>query len=195
MKKILFLPLAIVFSISILFTSCLNNDDDNKVDEGWKAYQTSLFQKVTTDVTNYDTLVSQSANGFIMWQNSSVITNSDLLQKTSVQGYPVFTDSVVVRYEGWYYDMSNKIQIFDSTENPSLSNASNPNKVERQFAVSSVVDGFSTALQKMTVGQEKLIVIPQQLGYKSSATSYIPAYTTLYFRIKLINIVPMKSHS
>ena len=60
----------------------------------------------------------------------------------------------------------------------------------RSFRVSGTVDGFATMLQHMKVGEQVEVCIPQRLGYGATAQTSIPAYTTLWFRIKLLKIIP-----
>lgn len=197
MNKKIYTLFAFVLFGSLLLSSCLNDDDDNNIDQTWYDYQNNLFQEVAKDVS-YTELKSESGNGSVYWRPSSMITDSDIIsERISPQGTPNFTDTVLVRYEGWYLDINGEKKIFDSTENPSLSNSLNPNKVEVKLTLNvdangfQLTDGFSTLLQDMTVGEERQVVIPQQLGYGSSAQTYIPAYTTLYFDVKLFKIISL----
>lgn len=189
MKKNTYTFFAVIVAISSLLMSC-TDDNNTKIDEAWKSFQEAEFQKAAKN-PEFTEVISQTGNGSIYWQNSDVITNSDLTTRITTSGTPEFTDTVSVRYEGWYFDQDNKKYIFDSTEGPTSVSNTNPNKVPRKYAVNAVVEGWTTALQRMHEGEEKLVVIPQQLGYGSSATTSIPAYTTLWFRIKLVKIIPM----
>lgn len=193
-KKIYALFALMLLGTTMFITSC-SNDDDDDTDQNWITFQDAEFQKVATNTAQYTKLKSQSDNGYVYWQPSTVITDSDVSSRITAQGTPEFTDTVVIRYEGWYVDQQGKKYIFDSTESPSLSNTSNPNKTPVQFAVNGLIDGFSTLLQDMKVQDERLVVIPQQLGYGSSKTSYIPAYTTLWFRVKLVKIIPLNGRN
>jgi FKBP-type peptidyl-prolyl cis-trans isomerase FklB len=49
-----------------------------------------------------------------------------------------------------------------------------------------VVDGFSTALQNMHIGDRWLVYIPYTLGYGTTDSGTIPAYSTLVFDITLL---------
>lgn len=195
-KNILYILFAVIFSGTSLFFSSCSNDDDNNTTEAWKTNQDEQFQKVAKN-TEYTEVVSETGNGSIYWQNSTVMTDSDLTStRITTSGTPEFTDTVSIRYEGWYYDLDGTTKyVFDSTEGPTNVSNTNPNKVPRKYAVNGVIDGWTTALQRMKIGDEKLIVIPQQLGYGSTAQTNIPAYTTLWFRIKLVNIIPMNGRS
>jgi peptidylprolyl isomerase/FKBP-type peptidyl-prolyl cis-trans isomerase FklB len=76
--------------------------------------------------------------------------------------------------------VTNKV-IFDST--------TNRNDVPSIFTVSGVVDGFSTALQHMQVGDKWEVWIPARLGYGERSQSNIPGFTTLVFEIELLEIL------
>ena len=75
--------------------------------------------------------------------------------------------------------IQNKV-IFDTTENT---------KIPRTFNVNGVVDGFSTALQRMQVGDKWEVWMPWKLAYGESGNSTIKGYTTLVFEIELVSIV------
>ena len=202
-KKIDYLFLFLCLGlISFSFASCTSDNDDDKIDEEWKAYQDAEFKKVAADPAFHE-LKSQANNGSVYWQESTVITDSDLsTSRISPQGTPNFTDTVVLRYEGWFFDLKGKKFVFDSTENPTTVSNTVPNKRPVQFGIdktptstggtSSIIDGWKTVLQDMTTGEERLVCIPQELGYGASISGYIPAYTTLWFRIKLLEIKSMK---
>ena len=170
--------------ISFSLSSC-GSDDDNGIDEVWKAYQDTEFNKVAIDPAFHE-LKSETNSGSVYWKVSTVITNSDLF--TSAQRYPELTDTVVVRYEGWYFDMNGKKNIFDTTENPATGATVKP----AQFVVNQLIIGWTMLLQDMTVGEEREVCIPQQLGYGYWNVGGIPAYTTLWFRIKLLDIKSKK---
>jgi peptidylprolyl isomerase/FKBP-type peptidyl-prolyl cis-trans isomerase FklB len=52
-----------------------------------------------------------------------------------------------------------------------------------------LIDGFSTALQHMEVGDKWEVWIPWQLGYGAIGQREIKAYSTLVFEIELVDIV------
>jgi FKBP-type peptidyl-prolyl cis-trans isomerases 1 len=222
-KKLFFLPI-FFFALCLGVTSCLNNDDDDDVviDEEWKALNEKRFNDINRN--EYSVLTSESGGGNIYWKESDVITKSDIKSnlKIAVDGKPEFTDTVLVRYEGWYFDKNGKEIIFDSTEGVSVkselaynygaSAAKDPNKTPVQMPVNGItdaskpnqklIDGWVTLLMDMKEGEEREVVIPHQLGYGSNGYTYqptssspifttIPAYTTLWFRLKVLKIIPM----
>ena len=55
----------------------------------------------------------------------------------------------------------------------------------RAFAVSNLVEGYSTALMHMHVNDRWVVYIPQELGYGSAAATLLPSYSTLIFDLQL----------
>ena len=51
--------------------------------------------------------------------------------------------------------------------------------------VNGTVEGFMTAVQYMVKGDDWDVYIPQQLGYKGTASDVIPAYSTLLYRLRI----------
>ena len=75
----------------------------------------------------------------------------------------------------------NKV-VFDST--------ADRNNIPGKFIVGSdLIDGFSTALQHMEVGDKWEVWIPWQLGYGAVGRGDIKGYSTLVFEIELLEIV------
>lgn len=168
--------------LSFVFVSC--GDDEDEIDYAWKALNENAYDAISRN-QGYNELKSASQNGSVYWRESDVLTNDTLISlKTTSRGTPEYTDSVSVRYEGWFYQTDGTKYTFDTTEK-------DYNKTPREFAVNGVVDGWSTVLQDMVEGEEREVVIPWKLGYGSSGSSSIPGYTTLYFNVKLIKILPM----
>ena len=97
---------------------------------------------------------------------------------------PMLTDSVEVHYVGrllpsttytggYEFDRSFPEPFDPATATPA------------KFSVKGVVKGFATALMNMHRGDRWKVYIPYQLGYGSTATTNIPAFSTLIFDIRL----------
>lgn len=150
----------------VLATSCDKNE--NVIDEAWKIENEEAFDKQIFN-PEYTKITSQSQNGFILYK---------VIEKGNGTVSPLFNDSVKVNYKG---ELING-KVFDS----------NWDQKPAQFKVDGLVDGFSTALQHMKVGDVWEVWIPQKLGYGSTAKSDIPAYSTLIFTIDLKEILGNK---
>ncbi|KUL20098.1 MAG: Peptidyl-prolyl cis-trans isomerase [Proteiniphilum sp. 51_7] len=180
MKIKQFRPLLILTGMFFLAASC---DNTETFDDRWKLENEAQFANIAAN-PEYSKLNSQSGKGFIMYK--------ELEQGNGAT--PYFTDKVKVLYTGWYKNnwsepdtytddkgniIHNKV-IFDTTSN---------NNIARTFAVNGIVDGFSTALQHMQVGDKWEVWIPWKLGYGESGSGTIKGYTTLVFEIELVDIV------
>jgi len=179
--KRLNLPIFLLMCVVILLSSC---DETETFDDKWKLDNEAQFAAIAAN-SAYTKLNSQSGNGFIMFKEN----------ESGEGATPYSTDQVKVLYTGWYKNswskpdrytddkgniIYNKI-IFDST--------SNRNDIPSTFAVNGVVDGFSTALQNMQVGDKWEVWIPWKLGYGESGNNSIQGYTTLVFEIELVAVV------
>lgn len=79
-------------------------------------------------------------------------------------------DIVLIKYTGRLGDGT----VFDQQE-------------QAPMPVTGVVPGFSNALKKMQKGGKYKIVIPPEEGYGDKVTGPIPANSTLYFDVELID--------
>ena len=203
--KYLFLLMMAVFMLS----SC--SEDDNTVDEyaNWQERNEQAF----ADTLAY--AKAQIAAGSTQWkvirkwslnnQTSNTITNQDgsttttpltykdydnivvqVLEEGKGSGCPMYTDSVKVSYRGRLLgtDTYPAGYVFDKTFEGTYNKAT---AQLSKFVVSGLVDGFTTALLNMHIGDHWLVYIPYQLGYGTteSSSSSIPAYSMLRFEIVL----------
>jgi FKBP-type peptidyl-prolyl cis-trans isomerase len=176
----------IAFLCSVAFVSCTTDNNMYGIDEDWRRHNEQIVLETAAKTGEFSRQESLSRNGSVYWKFVDDFipdTKSGLLTKITEAGTPYFTDSVTVRYTGWFILRDGTKFTFDSTEGAN-------NGISRTFAVGENVDGFATMLQYMTVGEQVEVCIPQQLGYGAFVKGNIPAYTTLWFRIKLLNIIP-----
>lgn len=90
---------------------------------------------------------------------------------------PGSASTVVVEYEGRLTDGT----VFDST---AKSNKGEP----VSLGVSSVMRGWSEALQMMKKGSEWEIYVPYELGYGEQGEGNVPPFAVMIFRLKLIDV-------
>ncbi len=112
-------------------------------------------------------------------KDSVVTTQSGLQYKVIVAGTgekPKATDKVKVNYEGKLIDGT----VFDS---------SYKRKQPATFACNQVIKGWTEALTMMPVGSQWEIYIPQELGYGEREAGKIPPFSTLIFKVELLEIV------
>ena len=109
-----------------------------------------------------------------------IATGSGLLYKVLTEGKGAVVgegEQVKVEYEGRLIDGT----VFDSTEKHGGEAA--------VFGPGNVISGFGEALKLMPVGSEWEIYIPQELAYGEGGAREIKPYSTLIFKVKLLDIV------
>ena len=89
---------------------------------------------------------------------------------------PADTSIVVVNYEGRLIDGT----VFDSNK----SHGGEP----ATFRVGQVIKGWQEALKAMPVGSEWEIYIPQELAYGANQQGNIPPFSTLIFKVELLEV-------
>lgn len=169
---------------SLVLLSCSKDDETDTI---WKENNEAAFSK-TANSTEYKMIQSPSKNGSIAYK---------VLSSTNEGGdSPLYTDEVKVRYTGWFKSVDwNKPDTYTNEEGRKIKNkyifdtTDDRAGVPSIFKVSKVVDGFSTALQHMKVGDKWEVWIPWRLGYGAMGQNPIPEYTTLVFEIELIEIM------
>lgn len=193
LKVVFFLPFYLL--CLLLFSSC--SEDDNTIEEfpNWQEananYWNSLYsttqQKVSSGDASWKIIKNFSIEDTLNTGKNTDYIIVNVLKNGTGSGCPIYTDSVRVRYTGRLLPSASYSEgyIFDTT---------NPNGIDdsqaavADFVVSNVVDGFSTALQHMHIGDKWEVYIPWTLGYGTtqSASSSIPPYSVLRFTISLV---------
>ena len=185
---------ALACLLALCFTSCSESDEESTEYANWQArndtYFAAIYQRATDSISAgsknwhiYKALTkSQTEKGAI----TDYIVANVISEGNSSTATPLQTDSVRVFYEGRLIpsDSYPEGKVFDCTWNGEYNVKT---MVPTQFAVasSSIVTGFTTALQYMHVGDRWKVYIPYQLGYNAKAQSAVPAYSTLIFDLTL----------
>ena len=178
----------------LLLASCSEADDTVEEFANWQEKNETYFEQQYQAhglssstpqfvLKNYtlsdDVSVSQAPH-------TSCILVDVLESGTDTSASPLFTDKVKVHYRGrlipspsypsgYQFDSSYTGTLDDETSSP------------MEFSVNARVPGFMTALQHMHRGDYWRVTIPYQLGYGTSDSNSIPAYSTLIFDIKLVD--------
>lgn len=195
--KYMFLLLMSVFMLA----SC--SEDDNTVDEyaNWQERNEKAF----ADTLAYAQQQGESNGWYVYrcWSMADQTPNVDqfgnkvnltykdadniivhVLEKGEGSGCPLYTDSVKVSYSGRMEgtDTYPAGYVFDGNFDGTYDKAT---AQLTKYAVADMIDGFTTALMKMHIGDHWMVYIPWQLAYGSSGKSPIPGYSMLRFEIVL----------
>lgn len=182
------------FSIlSVLFTALIlascGKDDAQEAEEfpegTWRptneAYVEAAFSKASQE--NILISIYHSPSELATPVNSVTI---EKLETGSGTVCPIQTDTVRVFYEGRLIPSPSYKdgKVFDST------GFDEKTCIPTKFALGygNVIEGFTTALQHMHVGDKWRVTIPYQLAYGERSAGKVPAYSTLIFTVKLMGI-------
>ena len=193
MKKSILWVIGLLFSASLVVTSC--DETDGAVDpyfnwvernqlyidsiakvaqanpEQWRMIHTYKFDAPMGDLS-FDT------NDYIYCK---------VLEKGTGTVRPVYTDSVSTHYRGQLIPLYNGSKVvFDQSYKGEL-NTDFAQPVT--FSVQGVIEGWTTALQHMVEGDRWEVYIPSRLGYGQAAMDAIPTNSTLIFDMQLVKVI------
>lgn len=170
--------------------ACSETDTSQEEFADWQqkneTYFNNLYQTAQGNTAKYKILKNWSftADKATKPEDHIVV---EVLKNGTGSGSPLYTDSVAVHYEGRLIPSATYAggYAFDKTW------AGDYNLQTMKPAVlspSKLVDGFTTAVMDMHIGDRWKVYIPYQLGYGTSTpnNSSIPAYSTLIFDITLV---------
>ena len=189
MKRYNIIFAAFALMLLSVFASC--SEDDNTVEEfpDWQnrneAYFADIYERAKANADGTWKLIRSYA-----LEDTIPTTNDDyiavkVLRAGTGSGCPMFSDSVKVNYRGRLIPSTSYADgyVFDESYigeyNPATA-------LPSTMYVGGTVDGFATALQYMHIGDYWRVYIPYWLGYGTSGSSSIPAYSTLIFDIELV---------
>lgn len=202
-SKYLFLLMMLMLTLA----SCSENDEtvgeyDNWLERNEQAFADTLSY-ARQQIANGNDDWKVIANWTLQNQTPNVDINGNkvnlsykdadhivvhVLKKGEGSGCPMYTDTVKVSYRGSYIpSMSySKGYVFDKTFDGTYDKAT---AQLAKFAVKDMVDGFTTALLNMHIGDHWMVFIPYQLGYGASdytasgSSNTIPGGSMLRFEI------------
>lgn len=208
--KGLFLAVCCIFAFSCALTSCSddNNSDSDNEYSNWEVRNDAYFETIREAALDTMRMAkNQYGNGwptmcnwraYLSYSLDSTMTNKStdsvyvqILQCGTGSGCPLSTDSVRCFYrgrliptsghtDGYVFDHSGQSSKYEDIFNRKIS-------VPTILRPTSAVKGFGTVLQNMHIGDRWRVYVPNNLGYGSTAKTYIPSYSTLVFEIELVS--------
>ncbi len=202
----LFRYLLLLVCVAFAATSCKDDDQDASDPEfsvNWQqrnaAYFDSVYHVAAKEVAQAKAAYGDDWEANCDWRVYPSYAKVDgsltdsicarVIDHGTGSGFPMYRDSVKVNYMGHLIPTSSYSngRVFDHSgiyENEnSVFDADY--SVPTRFAVDNLVEGFTTALLHMRIGDRWMVYIPQQLGYGSGAQGVMPAYSTLCFDMQL----------
>lgn len=203
MKKLL--SITLLFCGLLSFVSCAEDEGtteefaewQTKNETYWSSLYTSTLQKMASGNASVDTIRKWSLQNQTVFAGitTTYAPEDYIIVEKLVNGTgevsPAYSDSVAVHYQGRLIPSTTYTSGYIFDKSTGWNDSYNLDIMKpSSFAVSGLVDGFTTALLKMHVGDRWKVYIPYQLGYgtSTSSSSSIPAYSTLIFDITLTKI-------
>ena len=133
------------------------------------------WKKIKSFTKSYDTAADNTEYIYVR-----------ILEQGEGDASPLYTDTVRVSYRGRLIPTVTYPagRVFDQRYTGTFS-WETTGVYDR--VASGFVDGFTTALMHMHCGDRWRVFIPYQLGYNTTASSSIPAYSTLIFDMGLVD--------
>lgn len=200
--------LLLLVALLLSFVACTDNtgEDDTSPEftTNWKQRNAEFFDSVLT-VARQEVAQAQAQYGDL-WQShcpwrvflsyskvaGGVSTDSIcayVKQSGTATDVPYYTDSIKVNYMGRLMPTASYKdgRVFDHSGTYELESYvfSDRFSTPSHFAVSNLVEGYTTAVMHMHVGDRWMVYIPQELGYGSASQGVLPAYSTLCFDMQL----------
>ena len=206
------LSTGLILGLGMMFlASCSENEDVWDPYYDWQARNTKWFQEIA-DSARIAIAQSKAAYGddweyHCDWRMyKSLLRSADyvgpvtdsvcvhILKRGTGTVSPAFTDSIRLNFRGWtlkteYKKDDGSLDSYQAVFSQTYYGTFNPLTAAPQtMAVSGTVEGFGTALQYMVKGDDWLVYIPENLAYGEKASDAIPAYSTLVFRLNLVEV-------
>lgn len=198
MKHQSYLTLLVALLAAFALSSCSETDDSVEEYPDWKKKNEAYF------ASKYATVKQAIARGDDSWKIFKSYARSTsiegdatdyilvkVLREGTGSGSPLFTDTVRVHYRGQLLASATHVDSSDSELGYVFDTSWSSDTfdesifVPSKFSVSGLVEGFSTALQHMHIGDRWRVYIPYELGYGSQSSGEVQPYSTLVFDIAL----------
>ncbi len=208
-----FALLALLFTAVPAMTSCEDNagkEDNSEFTNQWKERNAQYFAERMSEakaaISEAKATYGNNWKEHCDWRTerswakveAPVVGLTDSIcyrivnRPTGSEARPLYSDSVRVNYigrliptasysEGRVFDHSGLYDDPSSVFSPDFC-------IPSKFAVSNLVEGYTTLLHYLRVGERVRVYLPQELAYGSVSNSVMPAYSTLVFDVELKGI-------
>ncbi|MBR1388212.1 MAG: FKBP-type peptidyl-prolyl cis-trans isomerase [Prevotella sp.] len=174
----------ILFTIhcSLFTVSCSEDSEEDSEYADWQARNEATTDSWAAN-SSYRKIRTYTQDDTSTGANSAYIY-VEVLESGDGTESPIFTDTCRVAYRGRLIPTTNYKEgyVFDQSF---LNDFDKTTAGTADYAASGVVVGFSTALMNMHAGDRWRVYIPYQLGYGTTSSGAIPAYSNLIFDIAL----------
>lgn len=164
MKLGLLKNLVLVVCLGLFVVSCFDDNDIEPYIPPTEAEELALLSEYIDTLTNRGLDIDTTDLGVYY-----------IIDSVGEGVFPVEGDTCVVKYTGFFINSS----VFDS---------SGDNTFSVELGKNSVIEGWEDGLKVLNKGAEGYLIIPSEFAYGSTGYSSIPPYTSLIFRIEMVDI-------
>ena len=184
-----------LLTMAVFFASCSEEDDSTEEFVNWQSvnvtYGNNLYNEAKAKQEGGDN--SWKVIPMYSYANASSVPAEKCIvvhinENGTGDGCPLQKDTVRVHYRGHLLPSTTYTDGFQF-DSSWVGDFNPETALPAKMAVSAVIDGWQTALQQMHIGDDWDVYVPYQLGYGTTqnSKSSIPAYSTLIFRIVLVD--------
>lgn len=209
MNRRFFLAFILLVGMMAGFTACSENTEDDVEYKDWQQVNAKYFNDIFAKALlnedgRWDTIRCWSLNDTVAKLNptSYIVVHKE--EDGAGSGCPMYTDSVMVHnfgkllpsltYTNGYvieksWDGIGGLKLSDDpAQNYEMDfQKYNPaTAVAKKWAVGGLIDGYTTALMRMHIGDRWRVYVPWTLGYGTTEYNSIPGYSVLVWDIKLL---------
>lgn len=183
LKKYILLAV-ILFPLVGMVSSCSDETEAEGEFDNWQEKNEAVITQWATN-SSYKKILTYTKNPDATGLKNTDYIYVEVLESGSGAETPLYTDTCRVAYRGHYIPTASYPEgmVFDQTY---LSDFDwTTAGVVSSLTAGGYVDGFSTALMNMHVGDHWRVHIPYTLGYGTSGNSSISGYSNLVFEMAL----------
>lgn len=184
MKNLKYMLLAVIlFPIVGIVSSCSKETTEEDEFDNWQEKNEAAISQWAAN-SSYKKILTYTKDVSISGTSNTDYIYVEVLETGSGTENPLYTDTCRVAYRGHFIPTTSYPEgyVFDQ----SYMGDFNWNTAG-VVSGASWVDGFSTALQNMHVGDHWRVRIPYTLGYGESGNGTISGYTNLVFEVALFD--------
>lgn len=176
-----------------LMTACSETNDDVEEYQNWQKRNVAYFDSIyNVAIENkdgkWDTIRAWSLNDTVPQMK---VTDYIVVHKEEVgtgSGCPLYTDSVLVHNFGKLLPSASYPAgyVIERGYSGDFDDYDPATATPKKWYAGGLIDGYTTALLHMHIGDRWRVYVPYTLAYGSADYNSIPAYSTLVWDIKLL---------
>ncbi len=176
-----------------IMTACSENDDEEQEYSNWQQRNVAYFDSIYNVALQNNDGMWDTIRAWSLSETEAKLQPHDyiVVHKENVgdgSGCPLYTDSVIVHNLGKMLPSKSYPNgyVIEKSWNGDFADYNQQTAKAKKWYVGSLIDGYTTALQRMHIGDRWRVYVPYTLAYGTSDYNSIPGYSTLVWDITLL---------